>query len=86
MHVFDPGAGIGGGEDSEDMKAFHRWMNDPRVGRGWGEQGSIEQHRAYVQKIEEDPHVLACVMCWDGERMGYVELTWIKVSGLPFCF
>lgn len=86
MHVFDPSAGIG--DDSEDMKAFHRWMNDPRVGRGWGEQGSIEQHRAYVQKIEEDPHVLALVMCWDGERMGYVELTWIKVSGFfsaPLC-
>ncbi|KAI5118339.1 hypothetical protein M0805_009142 [Coniferiporia weirii] len=71
LHVLDP-------ESEGDMEAFHRWMNDPRVSSGWGEQGDEEHHRRYVAGVERDPHVLPLIMSWDGERMGYAEIVWIK--------
>lgn len=61
------------------METFHRWHNSERVSKGWGENGTMEHHIEYVKKQIEDPHVLPMVMSWDGELMGYVELTWIKV-------
>ena len=66
-------------ESKEDMDAFHRWMNDPRVHAGWGEAGDEEKHRRYVRSMWAEPSVLPLVMSWDGERMGYAELVWIKV-------
>ena len=54
-------------------------MNDPRVNAGWGEAGDEEKHRRYVGSMWSEPSVLPLVMSWDGERMGYAELVWIKV-------
>lgn len=76
MHVLD----LEDEREDGDMAAFHRWMNDERVGKGWGEQGDMEKHKRYVIGVERDPHVLALVMSWDGERMGYAEINWIRVS------
>ncbi|KAL5534935.1 hypothetical protein ACEPAF_3025 [Sanghuangporus sanghuang] len=71
FHMIDVGS-------KEDMDAFHRWMNDPRVHAGWGEAGDEEKHRGYVRSMMDEPSVLPLVMSWDGERMGYAELVWIK--------
>ena len=71
MHVLDV-------HDEGDMEAFHRWHNEPRVNKGWGEAGSMEKHRAYLAGLIADPAVLPLVMSWDGERMGYTEIVWIK--------
>ncbi|KAH8111118.1 acyl-CoA N-acyltransferase [Phellopilus nigrolimitatus] len=71
LHALDPGC-------KDDMDAFHRWMNDERVNSGWGEKGSWEKHVEYVRGVVDDPHVLPLIMSWDGARMGYVELVWIK--------
>jgi len=48
------------------------------VNKGWGEQGDVEAHRRYVQRAGADAHVLPLMMSWDGELMGYLELTWIR--------
>ncbi|EGO03326.1 hypothetical protein SERLA73DRAFT_83246 [Serpula lacrymans var. lacrymans S7.3] len=60
------------------LDAFHRWHNDERVNRGWGEKGSMEKHRKYVREVMNDPSVLPVMMSWDGELMGYLEIVWIK--------
>lgn len=72
LHAIDP-------DDETHMDAFHRWMNDELVNKGWGEQGSMDKHRKYVQASWADPHILPLLMSWNGELMGYTELTWIKV-------
>lgn len=62
------------------MEAFHRWHNDERVNSQWNEAGSLEQHKAYIQRQHEDPHVWPVMGTWDGELMGYFEVFWVKVT------
>ncbi|RDB27544.1 Purine-cytosine permease fcyB [Hypsizygus marmoreus] len=63
---------------SQHMAAFHRWHNDERVNSAWGERGSLETHRQYIEGLLKDPGVLPLMMSWDGELMGYVEMVWVK--------
>ncbi|KDR67514.1 hypothetical protein GALMADRAFT_258134 [Galerina marginata CBS 339.88] len=65
-------------KSSRHMEAFHRWHNDERVNSAWGERGSLETHRGYVEAVLADPHVLPCMLSWDGELMGYVEIVYVK--------
>jgi hypothetical protein len=67
-----------GGGLSRHMVAFHKWHNDERVNTAWGERGSLETHREYVEQLIADPHVLPCMLSWDGELMGYVEIVYVK--------
>ena len=76
FHVVDP-------DDAGDLNAFHKWMNDERVNSGWGERGDLGKHREYLEEVLIDPSVLPLIMCWDGERMGYCEIVWIKVNSVP---
>lgn len=69
------------GEISPHLAAFHKWHNDERVNKGWGEAGPIEKHRKYLCDLMQDPGVLPLMMSWDGELMGYTEVTWVKVGG-----
>ena len=68
--------------DAGDLSAFHKWMNDERVNSGWGERGDLGEHRKYLEEVLNDPSVLPLMMCWDGERMGYCEIVWIKVNSV----
>ncbi|KAH9484827.1 Acyltransferase ato1 [Psilocybe cubensis] len=63
---------------SRHMAAFHKWHNDERVNSAWGERGSLETHRDYIEGVLADPHVLPCMMSWDGELMGYTEIVYVK--------
>ena len=63
---------------SRHMAAFHKWHNDERVNSAWGERGSLEMHREYVESVLDDPNVWPCMLSWDGELMGYVEVVWAK--------
>lgn len=63
---------------SKHMAAFHKWHNDERVNSAWGERGSLETHREYIEGLLRDPGVVPCMMSWDGELMGYVEIVWVK--------
>ncbi|KAF8149405.1 acyl-CoA N-acyltransferase [Crassisporium funariophilum] len=67
-----------GGGLSRHMAAFHRWHNDERINTAWGERGSLETHREYVEGVLGDPHVLPCMFSWDGELSGYLEIVYVK--------
>ncbi|KAI0795395.1 acyl-CoA N-acyltransferase [Abortiporus biennis] len=60
------------------LAAFHKWQNNPIVNKGWGEAGPLEKHIQYVKELHAKPSVLPLIMSWDGELMGYTELTYIK--------
>ncbi|KAG6844140.1 hypothetical protein H0H87_009483, partial [Tephrocybe sp. NHM501043] len=67
---------------SDHMAAFHKWHNDERVNTAWGEEGSLEAHRKYVEGLLADPAAVPIMMRWDGELMGYAELVWTKENHL----
>jgi RimJ/RimL family protein N-acetyltransferase len=61
-----------------DLERFSRWMNDPVVAQAWGEQGDCARHRAYLEGIAADPHVIGLVGCLGDEAFGYFEVYWAK--------
>ncbi|KAG2123668.1 acyl-CoA N-acyltransferase [Suillus cothurnatus] len=67
-----------GSDTSEHLDLFHRWHNSERVNKAWGERGSLEKHKAYVTEVTNDPAVLPVIMSWNGEPMGYAEITYLK--------
>ncbi|KAG6333446.1 hypothetical protein ID866_5648 [Astraeus odoratus] len=67
------------GSVSAHLQAFHRWHNEERVNKFWGEAGSLQQHREYIVRAMNDPAKLPVMMSWDGELMGYLEIIWVKV-------
>ncbi|WP_295467281.1 GNAT family N-acetyltransferase [uncultured Pseudomonas sp.] len=60
----------------DDLPLFHRWQNQPRVAAFWQEEGSLEQHRAYLQRQAADPHVLTLVGSLDDQPFAYFEAYW----------
>ncbi|KAG1741676.1 acyl-CoA N-acyltransferase [Suillus lakei] len=74
---------LGSGSDvSEHLDTFHRWHNQERVNMAWGERGPLEKHKAYVTGVMNDPAVLPVMMSWNGEYMGYAEITHLKENHL----
>lgn len=67
------------------LPLLHRWMNDPRVAEFWKEDGPVEHHRAYLQRLLDDPHMLPVFAYFNDEPFGYFELYWAKENRLaPF--
>jgi len=72
-------------EIDEDLARFNRWQNSPRVANFWQEQGSFEQHREYLSKLDADPHTLTLIGCFDDEPFAYFEAYWAKEDRIaPF--
>jgi RimJ/RimL family protein N-acetyltransferase len=72
-------------EIDHDLARFNRWQNSPRVASFWQEEGSLEQHRDYLEKLEADPHTLTLIGCFDDQPFAYFEAYWAKEDRIaPF--
>ena len=60
------------------MIAFHKWHNDERMNTARSERGRLETYREYIEQLIADPHALTCMLGWDRELMGYVEIVYVK--------
>ncbi|KAF5001437.1 hypothetical protein FGRMN_1033 [Fusarium graminum] len=68
--------------DTEHVRMFHEWQNDPRVSQGWNLTGTLGQHQEYLRKIHDDPHVIAILAKWDSTHFAYFEVYWAKEDRL----
>ncbi|PGH19369.1 hypothetical protein AJ80_04009 [Polytolypa hystricis UAMH7299] len=64
--------------DKTHLELFNKWQNDPRVAANWNEAGTLEQHREYLRKIDEDPHQIAILTKFDDTYFAYMEVYWGK--------
>jgi RimJ/RimL family protein N-acetyltransferase len=72
-------------EIDHDLARFNRWQNSPRVASFWQEEGSLEQHREYLSKLEADPHTQTLIGCFDDQPFAYFEAYWAKEDRIaPF--
>lgn len=67
---------------SSDVELLHKWMNDERVVRSWGEAGPIEHQQAFLETNLKKKHSFPVIGCFDGKPFGYFEIYWVKEDGL----
>jgi RimJ/RimL family protein N-acetyltransferase len=68
-----------------DLARFNRWQNSARVASFWQEEGSLEQHREYLGKLDADPHTVTLIGCFDDQPFAYFEAYWAKEDRIaPF--
>ncbi|BFZ56744.1 hypothetical protein PYCC9005_003792 [Savitreella phatthalungensis] len=64
-------------EVDRDLGTFHEWHNSERVNAFWGEQGTIDHHRTYLENALADAHLLPVIGEFDGVAVCYFELYYV---------
>jgi N5-hydroxyornithine acetyltransferase len=70
------------GLEDNDVEILHKWMNEPRVSRFWGEHGPISRQETLLKNALRSKHSIPLIGCWDGKPFGYFELYWVKEDPL----
>lgn len=65
-----------------DVELLHKWMNDERVAKSWGESGPIEHQQAFLESGLRKQHCFPVIGCFDNKPFGYFEIYWVKEDGL----
>lgn len=60
--------------EAGDAALLNAWMNQPRVAAIWDEAGPVEHHRAYLDGLIADPHILPLIGLLDGRPFGWFEV------------
>lgn len=63
-------------EIERDLATFHRWHNNPVVAKMWELEGSLAEHRQYLNKQKQDDHIYGLIAEFDGVSFGYLEVYW----------
>jgi acetyl CoA:N6-hydroxylysine acetyl transferase len=58
------------------LDLFHAWMNDGRVAFFWELAKPKDDLRAYLERLQADPHAFGLMGSFDGEQAGYFEVYW----------
>ena len=69
-------------ERTSDLDLMHKWMNDPRVNKAWGEAGNKERQKRFLEDALNSRHSFPVIGCWDGKPFGYFEIYWVKEDKL----
>ena len=62
----------------QDLHRFMRWQNSERVAAFWEQSGTLDEHRAYLERQAKEPRVLNLIGCIDDEPFAYFEAYWAK--------
>jgi len=85
MPRFDSDFSIRAFDIDADLATFNQWMNLDSVAEFWNQRGSVEEHRAYIERIAADPHMISMVGCFDDAPFAYFEVYWAKEDRIaPF--
>jgi len=64
--------------DQTDVDLLHKWMNNPRVDKFWGESGEWAKQEKFLKRNLNSKHSVPLIGCWDGRPFGYFEVYWVK--------
>lgn len=82
---FDSDFSIRAFDARSDLATFNHWMNLDSVAEFWDQRGTIDEHRAYIEAVAADPHMISMVGCFDDEPFAYFEIYWAKEDRIaPF--
>jgi len=67
---------------ASDLPRFHEWQNNARVAKFWNERGTLDQHRAYLERLSGDGHAFAAMGYLNGIASAYLEIYWTQEDRL----